>query len=381
MKLSLSIILGLLLALALVTGASADIELTYVSSTILETPEGTFEQSLIDEFNALDNGITVTPIGVASNDLTTKLMALAAANDLPDFYMGNELTFQAAVDMEICADISMLCDEEYLAGFNENNLSPYTVDGVVLGIPMYGGAQGVLYRKDIFDEKGLSIPTTWDAFVETAQALTVDGNYGITLVGTKDSSGNGRFQPILRNFGCDEFYQDADGLWQTDIGSEKYIEALRAFTDLDVVYGVVPPGVVETGYATAVTLFSSGKAAMLITGSNAVGAIIAQVPELKGKLGSFPNIKVERSVSTAAGFGFFITTDDVERQQASMEFMKYFVDLENSLAFAELTGRLPVRTEALEDPRIAAIPELAGFVEALDNVYRSPTIPDRKSVV
>lgn len=54
-----------------------------------------------------------------------------------------------------------------------------------------------------------------------------------------------------------------------------------------------------------------------------------------------PNIPVERSVSAAAGFAFFVTAQDEAVQQAAVEFIKYFINTENSLDFAELTGRLP----------------------------------------
>lgn len=381
MKKLASLTLCLLLALGCAGGALAeDVTISYISSTILESPEGAFEQDLIDRFNAMDNGITVEVQGVASNDLNTKMVALAAADDLPAFVMGNETLMGALLDMEVVAPVQDIFEKEYLDGFVAANIDSFTVDGVRVGIPYFGGAQGVVYRKDIFEEKGVAVPTTWEELVDAAKKLTVDGNYGITLVGTRNSSGASRFQPVVRNFGCDEFYKDEAGKWQTDIGSEKYIQALRAFTDLVTVHEAVPPGVVETGYPEAVALFSSGKAAMLITGSNALGAITAQVPDLVGKIGSFPNIKVERQVSTAAGFGLFITTQDEAKQKAAAEFIKFMHQPENALAFAGLTGRLPVRQECFDDPSIQNISGLEGFIQALENVYIPPTIPGYSEV-
>ena len=375
--LSLALVAVLCLcSLAIPAVAENDVvEVLYLSSTILETPEGAFEQQLIDKFNAENPGIHVTVEGCAANDLNAKLTAMAAVNDLPAFVMGNETTMSALVDMDMVVPMEDLMDQEYIDGFVPANLDSYVIDGKHYGIPYFGGAQGIIYRKDIFEEKGLSEPTTWDEFVEVCQALTGDGSYGIALVGTKNSSGASRFQPVIHNFGCDEFYKDENGQWVTDIGSEKFTAALKAFTDLNNVYGVVPPGVVETGYPEAVALFTSGQAAMLITGSNALGAITSQVPELKGKLASMPNIPVERSVSAAAGFAFFVTAQDEAVQQAAVEFIKYFINTENSLDFAELTGRLPVRKEAMESERISNMTELSGFLKALENVWIPPTIP------
>lgn len=349
-----------------------DITITYISSTIIESPEGDFEQKCIDEFNALDNGIHVEVEGVSANDLMKKYITLATSDSMPDFFLANLLDTGTIVDMGLAAEVAPILGEEYVGGFEASSLASASVDGVAYGIPWFGGASGVLYRKDIFDEKGIAVPETWDEMVEAAKALTDGENYGITLVGTNNGSGAGRFQYVLRNFGVDEFVQDADGKWTTDIGSQKYIDALRAYTDLDVTYNVCPPGVIETDYPTAVNLFSSGKAAMLITGSNAIGAITSQVPELKGKLGSFPVPAVERSVSTPGGFGYFITPGKHEKESA--EFIKFMLEKERELEFSEMTGRLPTRNEALEDSSIKEMPELAGFLAARETIYETPAI-------
>ncbi len=356
------------------TGGDEEVTITYISSTVLESPEGDFEQQCIDEFNALDNGIHVEVEGVNANDLMKKYITLATSNSMPDFFLLNLLDTPTVVDMGLAAEAAPLFGEEYINGFDEASLASASVDGVAYGIPWFGGASGILYRKDIFDEKGVEVPTTWEELIAAAQALTDGDSYGITLVGTNDGSGAGRFQYVLRNFGVDEFTQDENGRWITDIGSQKYIDALRAYTDLDVTYGTVPPGVIETDYPTAVNLFSSGKAAMLITGSNAIGAITSQVPELKGKLGSFPVPAVERSVSAPGGFGYFISADSEHKEEA-VEFIKFMLEKDREIEFASMTGRLPTRVEALEDSTIREMPEMSGFLQAKEVIYQTPTIP------
>ena len=79
--LSLALVAVLCLcSLAIPAVAENDVvEVLYLSSTILETPEGAFEQQLIDKFNAENPGIHVTVEGCAANDLNAKLTAMAAA--------------------------------------------------------------------------------------------------------------------------------------------------------------------------------------------------------------------------------------------------------------------------------------------------------------
>ena len=47
----------------------------------------------------------------------------------------------------------------------------YAVDGKVLGIPMTAGYEYVFYWKDLFEEAGVEVPTTWPEFVEVCKTL------------------------------------------------------------------------------------------------------------------------------------------------------------------------------------------------------------------
>jgi ABC-type glycerol-3-phosphate transport system substrate-binding protein len=354
--------------------AQGPVTVTYISSTILERPEGEFEQRIIEQFNASQKDVIVKVEGVASNDLTKKYIALATAGQMPDFFMANQTGLITMVDMGQAEDIRKILDKDYISGFEPKDVESVSVDGVPYAIPWYSGASGVLYRKDIFDANGVKEPVTWDELIQAAKKLTANGNYGITLVGTKNSSGGSRFQVVLRNFGVDEFIREADGKWTTDIGSAQFTAALKSFTDLDLVHKAVPPGVIETGYPEAVALFSSGKAAMMITGSNAIGAITSQVPELKGKLGSFPLPGPARNVSTAGGYSYLFNPKS-KYQKQSAEYVKYLLTDDIALEFSQLTGRLPTRRSLASSPKILGMPELAGFLKAAANVYVTPTIP------
>ena len=59
----------------------------------------------------------MTVEGCAANDLNAKLTAMAAANDLPAFVMGNETTMSALVDMDMVVPMEDLMDQEYIDGF------------------------------------------------------------------------------------------------------------------------------------------------------------------------------------------------------------------------------------------------------------------------
>ena len=73
--------------------------------------------------------------------------------------------------------------------FVEATVDPLRINGKLYGIPYNTNARGMVYRKDLMDEYGLKVPTTWTEFVETARIITEKTNkqtfgaFVCTLVG------------------------------------------------------------------------------------------------------------------------------------------------------------------------------------------------------
>lgn len=59
--------------------------------------------------------------------------------------------------------------------------------GGYYGLPMKVWSDWVYYRKSIFKELKLQIPTTWEEFVNTAEAVKADGKYIPIAMGAKDA--------------------------------------------------------------------------------------------------------------------------------------------------------------------------------------------------
>jgi maltose-binding protein MalE len=62
-------------------------------------------------------------------------------------------------------------------------------------------------------------------------------------------------------------------------------------------------------------------------------------------------------------------------KQEAAAFIKFMLTDDISLAFSELTGRLPTRKTVFSNPKIPQMPELVGFLKAVENVYVNPTLP------
>src|SRR4030043_2224975 len=60
--------------------------------------------------------------------------------------------------------------------FVESTLEPLRINGKLYGIPYNTNARALIYRKDILEKYGLSVPKTWDELIDTARKITEKSN-------------------------------------------------------------------------------------------------------------------------------------------------------------------------------------------------------------
>src|SRR5205823_692021 len=114
-------------------------------------------------------------------------------------------------------------------------------DGKLYALPFYGESSMLMYRKDLFDAKGLKMPAqpTYDDIQKFAEALTDKnaGIYGIALRGKPGWGENMAFVGTLVNtFGGSWF----DMAWKPQIDSPEWKKAVGFYVDLMKNCG--PPG-------------------------------------------------------------------------------------------------------------------------------------------
>ena len=166
----------------LTTYASAG-ELVINTDTADPAPKAAF-QALIDDFEAENPDVTVTWNIFDHEGYKTSIrnFLTADAPDLANWYAGNRmLPYVNAGLFEPVDDVW----EEY--GLNESlksSSASMTIDGKKWGVPYTYYQWGVYYRKDIFDEHGIGVPTNWDEFKAACSTLVDNGISPITI-GTK----------------------------------------------------------------------------------------------------------------------------------------------------------------------------------------------------
>jgi multiple sugar transport system substrate-binding protein len=106
------------------------------------------------------------------------------APDLITWNAGNRM--KVFVDLGLLEDVSDVWQAEGLHEAMPAVVSASSVDGKQYGVPYAYYAWGFYYRKDLFEQAGItSTPTTWDEFLEVGAKLNAAGITPVTI-GTKD---------------------------------------------------------------------------------------------------------------------------------------------------------------------------------------------------
>lgn len=357
-------------AMAGETEAGEDITLTIMSSIQTEN-EGSLEAAMADAYMEAHPNIHIEWMPVANNDLNAQIIALNSSNNLPDAFYMNTAFMPQAKSMGIVVDPTEYLGEDFLANIDQGILDYGSVDGQLMVVPWFMVPIALIYRADWAKDAGIEKIETMDDFEAAAKAFTGDDKWGFAMVGTQNGSGESRYSQYVKAFGVDEVTKGEDGKWTSDLTSDAYKEALQRFVNLDLDLGVVPPGATETGYPEAVNYFAQEQAGMIISGSNALGAIVAANPELDGKLASVPIPSQTRHTTNLQVSGYSITTA-CEHPQEMADFLKFMASDENAIPFAQQTGRMPVSSTALKDETFTT-DAYKGFVDCIQYALPYPS--------
>ena len=163
------------------------------------------------------------------------------------------------------------------AAYDINDMLPairqgLSVDGKLFAAPFYGESSMLMYRKDLADKAGITLPErpTWDQ-VKTLAAKIHDpknGVYGICLRGKPGWGDNMAFLTTLVNtFGGQWF----DMEWKPQLESKPWKDAITFYVDLMTKYG--PPGSASNSFNEILALYNEGKCGMWIDATIAASFI------------------------------------------------------------------------------------------------------------
>ena len=138
-----------------------------------------------------------------------------------------------------------------------------SVDDKLYAAPFYGESSMIMYRTDLMEKAGLTMPKapTWGFIADAARKMTDKDNgiYGICLRGKAGWGENMAFLTATANsFGAKWF----DMKWKPQFDSKEWKETLTFYVDLMKDAG--PKGASSNGFNENLALFQTGKCGMWI---------------------------------------------------------------------------------------------------------------------
>lgn len=348
------------------TDSIGDVKLTVLCGYAGEDPHGQYVYSYAEEYMKEHPNVKIEIQAISTNDIYTKLSAMATTpDDLPQIF------FTSA---DAVATLHDLAGE-----FANGVLDSCKLDDEIAYFPVALQPQAIIYRKDRFEEAGLTIPTTWDEFIDCAKALTKDSDgdgevdqWGFGMVGSNNSSGQSRFMSYLWSNGVD-CVTGEDGDFSTDLKADNktFTDAFAKWTQMNN-DGIVPIGITEVDYPTAANYFAMGYTSMFMTGSNALGVAYANNPDLKGKLGSFklPGDYPGTMLGTEGYAVSAYATD--EEAAAAIDYLRFFVEHDDQMMFWQSSGKIPATVEGQKADYITG-DDYAGYLQQIADGCR-PTV-------
>lgn len=181
-----------------------------------------------------------------------------------------------------------LSDQEFIKKYTDSGLQAYTVDGGIYAEPLQSWFEGIFYNKKIFEENGISIPKTWDEFIEIHKTLEEKGIKAQTMGAQsyepmmKQSIAlvNNMFYSDSANMAFDESFNEGEGKLE-----EAWLPAVQEWYKI-IEAGCLNAEMLGLSYDQALDEFATEKAAMWECGPWAVETILSKNPDIE--FGMFP---------------------------------------------------------------------------------------------
>ncbi len=310
-------------------------------------------------FEEQNPNIKVNIETVGYGDYFVRLMTSVVAGTAPDAF---ELNFENFAAYAMKGTIQPLDELIEKSGFDisvsdPNALAAFRSGGKQYGLPFSFSNVIVLYNKDLFDQAGVSYPTSDWTWADQLDAATKIRALGEDIFGIFQPIQFHEFYKVVRQNGGSLFNED---MTKFTVNTPENVETLQYMVDRVQKHNVMPTEEQLSGMGDW-DLFAAGRLGMLVTGSWAF-------PYMMENCDFDWDIAVEPG-NTAKATHFFangvVINKDTKKAEAAFEWIKF----------------LSASKEAAEI-RVKAGWELPAVThqEILD-MYAATTPPESKSVI
>lgn len=333
---------------------------------------------LVDQFNTENQfGIQVEAQYQGSyDDAINKLKSAQMGNMGADLVQIYDIGTRFMVDSGWVVPMQQLINSD---GWDETQVEPniaayYTVDNTLYSMPFNSSTPILYYNKDMFDKAGIvEIPTSFAGIESIGDDL-------LNIGGADEVISLSIYGWFFEQFTCKQQLDYVDnGNGRTGAASAVTFDsngaAINTLTAWKSLYdkGYAPN--VGRGGDAGLADFSSGKSAITLGSTASLKQILNDVNG-KFEVGTayFPKVNDtdKGGVSIGGGSLWALDNEDVTKQQATWEFVKFLVSAESQAYWNAQTGYFPVTLAAHNEPvfkeNIAQYPQ---FETAINQLHDS----------
>lgn len=286
------------------------------------------------------------------------------SDSLPDLFwvQGNKSTNMA----DLARNGYILNLDEYeldSSRYTQSSIDYATVDGsVYCSYPAFIDYATVYYNKDLFEEYGVEVPTTWSEFDAAVKTFAENGITPLAL------GGNGEWDrfwlvqmaaPVFCNDTLEALKNHEEADWT---GMEELFDMFRTYSES----GYMGKDFQATDAVGAQLAFTNGNTAMSIDGtwSNAI------YQDLDFEVGAFamPDENgVRYAQSGESNFMTYAVSSKCENPDAAVEYLRFLNSVEAEQIMEDYVGSIPITDDIT--PRDEMVEQFADFDEVGYNIY------------
>lgn len=251
-------------------------------------------------------------------------------------------------------------------------------DGHWYALPYRITAFALAYRKDLFEENGITKIDTMEDLKDAAKKLTQDTDgdgkidqWGLALIGDP------RMLSVYTNsfiwaYGTDYFDED----WKPLTNSKEFIQAIDTYASL-FEYSVPGSGVFSDD--EVLTAMQQGRAAMSVLESPYITKMQDKdLSQVWDKIAVLPTPAVSPDINSnyvwTAGHGI---AKDSKNKELAYLYLKHLVKPESVMEMSKIGGNLPVRVSIFEDPIMdEIIPGFSAYKEVVKKGRSAFSLPE-----
>ena len=301
-------------------------------------------EGMVERFQAMHPNLNIelTLIDREANKTQIRNYLTANAPDVNGWYAGNRM--RPYVNAGLFEDVSDLWDGpmgEELA----STRPALTLDGAQWGVPYTYYQWGIYYRQDIFDELGLSVPTTWEEEKANCQVILDSGRKCYTI-GTRFLwTAGGWFDYLnLRTHGYD--FHMALTAGEVEWTDDRVRETFANWRELIDMGAFIDDHTAYT-WQEAQPFLVNGDAAAYLMG-NFLVAPLREAGLTDDQLGfyQFPEITPGIPMAEDAPTDTLHIPAQAQNKEAARAFLQYVASAENQTIVNDVLGQLPINRNA-----------------------------------